>query len=645
MNRVKKYLFLLLTMLFVCTQHDLQVRADTSAQQADILFLHDTHSHLESFRTIRDGEDVQAGGFSRIKTLIDEQREKNPDTFIFDGGDFAMGTLVQTVFESEAAELRMLGHIGCDVTTLGNHEFDYRSAGLVQMLDTALQSADLTPSIVLCNVDWEAMEDKGLTQEQQMLRDVFDTYGITDYTIVEKGDLRIAVLGVFGKDALACAPTCVLEFKDASEAAKETVKEIQASEDVDMIVCVSHSGTDSKESKSEDEILAKAVPEIDLIISGHTHTSLEKPIRHGDTNIVSCGEYGKDMGALSMIRKEDGRWEVKRYELIPIDERTDRDEETDQKINAFMENVDQSYLSDFGYTCDLVLAENEVDFTPLEEISTIHEEHNLGSIIADAYQYAVENSEFFDGDPVTAAVVPSGTIRDTYTSGDITVEDVFNSFSLGIGEDGVPGYPLISVYLTGRELKTAAEIDASVSDYMTTARLYASGLYFTFNPHRMILNKVTDCYLMDEMNQRTEIEDDRLYRIICDLYSGQMLGAVTDKSFGLLSVVPKYKDGTPITDYADVIIAEEGKELKAWDAIARYMNSFEDTDGDGIGNVPLLYAEKQGRKVVDTSLNPWELIKNPNRFSIIIAGIVVLFLVIIVILLIHWRNRKTKKQF
>ena len=148
------------------------------------------------------------------------------------------------------------------------------------------------------------------------------------------------------------------------------------------------------------------------------------------------------------------------------------------------------------------------------------------------------------------------------------MEQVFNSFSLGIGADGVPGYPLISVYLTGKELKTAAEIDASVSDFMTTARLYSSGLNFTYNPNRMILNKVTDVYLDDGNGGRIELEDDKLYRVVADLYSGQMLSAVTDMSYGLLSLVPKYADGTPIEDFEDVIITENGKELKAWDAIA-----------------------------------------------------------------------------
>ena len=54
---------------------------------------------------------------------------------------------------------------------------------------------------------------------------------------------------------------------------------------------------------------------------------------------------------------------------------------------------------------------------------------------------------------IDVAVVPSGTVRDTYVPGDVTVTDVFNSFSLGIGADGVPGYPLIKVYLTGKRIK------------------------------------------------------------------------------------------------------------------------------------------------------------------------------------------------
>ena len=609
----------------------------------DIVFTHDTHSHLNTFTTVVDGLETELGGFARMNTLIEAQRAQNPDTLVIDGGDFSMGTLIQTVFETQAAELRMLGHLGCDVTTLGNHEFDYRSKGLANMLTSAQASGDAVPAMVVCNVDWDTMEAEGLTEGQQRLKDAFAAYGVSDYTVLEKGDVDIAVVGVFGKDALACAPACELKFEDPIEAVKQTVADIKANEDVDMIVCVSHSGTWEDESKSEDELLAKAVPDLDLILSGHTHTEIEEPIQHGSTYVVSCGEYGKNLGELTLTQQADGRWAMSAYELIPITSDIAVHAATQQTIDSFMDTVDTDYLARFGYTKDQVLAENDIVFSTQKDLENIHEEHNLGDIIADAYVYAVENAADYDGVPVDLAVVPSGTVRDTYARGDITVEQVFNSFSLGIGADGVPGYPLISVYLTGREIRTAAEIDASVSDFMTTARLYCSGLNFTYNPHRLLLNKVTDVCLEDD-GQRVALEDDKLYRIVADLYSGQMLSAVTDMSYGILAIVPKYADGTPITDFEDVIITENGRELKAWDSIARYMASFADTDGDGIANVPAYYSTTHGRKLVDTSRSPLALLKNPNKFTVVYAGLLAaaVLLIVLVVLLIRKLVKKAR---
>ena len=611
----------------------------------DIVFTHDTHSHLNTFTTVVDGLETELGGFARMNTLIEAQRAQKPDTLVIDGGDFSMGTLIQTVFETQAAELRMLGYLGCDVTTLGNHEFDYRSKGLANMLTSAQASGDAIPAMVVCNVDWDTMEAEGLTEGQQRLKDAFAAYGVSDYTVLEKGDVDIAVVGVFGKDALACAPTCELKFEDPIEAVKQTVADIKANEDVDMIVCVSHSGTWEDESKSEDELLAKAVPDLDLILSGHTHTEIEEPIQHGSTYVVSCGEYGKNLGELTLTQQADGRWAMSAYELIPITSDIAVHAATQQTIDSFMDTVDTDYLARFGYTKDQVLAENDIVFSTQKDLENIHEEHNLGDIIADAYVYAVENAADYDGVPVDLAVVPSGTVRDTYARGDITVEQVFNSFSLGIGADGVPGYPLISVYLTGREIRTAAEIDASVSDFMTTARLYCSGLNFTYNPHRLLLNRVTDVCLEDD-GQRVALEDDKLYRIVADLYSGQMLSAVTDMSYGILAIVPKYADGTPITDFEDVIITENGRELKAWDSIARYMASFADTDGDGIANVPAYYSTTHGRKLVDTSRSPLALLKNPNKFTVVYAGLLAaaVLLIVLVVLLIRKLVKKARHR-
>ena len=622
------------------------VKAADDTKQIDVLFTHDTHSHLDSFSTIVNGEQKEVGGFAKIKTLINEKKKEDPDTLILDGGDFSMGTLIQTVYDTEAAELRMLGYLGYDVTTFGNHEFDYRSQGLANMLKAAKSSGETLPEIVVCNVDWDSMEKAGLNDGQKQIQSAFETYGVKDYVMVQKGDVKIAVVGVFGKDALECAPTCELSFKDPVEAVKKTVEEIKKNEEADMIACVSHGGTWEDESKSEDELLAKAVPDLDLIISGHTHSELQKAIRHGNTYIVSCGEYGRNLGSLSMTQNSDGRWNLSAYELIPVSEDVKADKATQERIDALMDTVDTNYLADFGYTRKEVLAQNDVEFNSLEEMGTEHKELNLGDIMADAYVYAVENSEYYDGDPVDVAVVPSGTVRDTYTKGDITVEDVYNSFSLGIGKDGVAGYPLINAYLTGKELKLVAEVDASISDFMTTARLYCSGLNFTYNPHRMILNKVTDCYLTRADGERTEIEDDKLYHVVTDLYTGQMLGSVMKMSYGLLSLEPKDKDGNPIENLEDHAVMEGNKELKAWDAIARYMQSFDDADGDGIANVSEYYATTHDRKVEDDSKNILDLVKKPNKFTAIIVciGLIIIIIIVLIINLIRRIVRKSRKK-
>lgn len=211
---------------------------------------------------------------------------------------------------------------------------------------------------------------------------------------------------------------------------------------------------------------------------------------------------------------------------------------------------------------------------------------------------------------------------------------------------------MISVYLTGKELKLVSEIDASISDLMPAARLYTDGLCWTYNPNRMILNKVTDVYLINDQEMRVELEDDCLYRVVTDFYTSQMLSGVTDLSFGLLSIVPKHADGTPIEDYGDAIILDDDGELKAWVAIAEYMQSFADTDGDGIGNVPERYASFKGRKIVEDSKQMGDILKTPNKFFfMIVASFVILIVILIGVILLFvktgrnlYKRRKEKPE-
>ena len=245
------------------------------------------------------------------------------------------------------------------------------------------------------------------------------------------------------------------------------------------------------------------------------------------------------------------------------------------------------------------------------------------------------------------AIAPNGTIRDTVPAGNVTVWDVFNISSLGIGPDRVVGYPLVSIYLTGAELKTVAEIDVSVSSLMSAAQLYPAGIRWEYNPHRLILNRVTDVKLVGDQGEDIELDDDQLYRVVGGLYSAQMLSSVEGMSYGILNVTPKDKDGNPIEDYEEYIVYDaKGNEVKEWYALASYMESF-DKNEEGISVISDRYAEPEGRKVKveDDSLSAF--FRAPNKIAKAIYGIIaaiVIVLILIVVLITKLVKRVRKKK-
>lgn len=191
-------------------------------------------------------------------------------------------------------------------------------------------------------------------------------------------------------------------------------------------------------------------------------------------------------------------------------------------------------------------------------------------------------------------------------------------------------------YLTGKELKAVAEVDASVSNFMGVARLYCSGLEYNWNPHRLMLNRAVDIGYNDGISV-TELDDDQLYSVAADLYSCQMLGAVKDKSAGILKIEPKDADGNPITNYEDHIIYDGDKEVKAWYAVASYLDSFSDNQ------IPEYYSTIQGRKTEINSWSPTELLRQPNKIAGLAAGVVVILAAIIAGIVWGVKRKKQKK--
>ncbi len=630
-KRILSVILVLLTILSLCIiPGTAEGTAETTASdEITILFTHDLHSHLLPAANETGGGEY--GGYARLMTAIKAQKAIDPNAILVDGGDFAMGSLFQTAYPTSAIELRMMGAMGFDATTFGNHEYDYLQSGLKAMLKAAVASGDRLPEIVCANYLPPVEGQEGYDAD---LWATYNAYGVKDYTILERGGVYYVLFGIFGFDADDCAPNSGMIMEDPATKAAETVKAAVAECETKygahpVVVCLSHSGTSG--GKGEDFDLAEAVDGIDVIISGHTHTTLQRPIEVNGTLIVSAAEYGRNLGVLKLKKDGDGVT-LKSYELIPIDENVAEDADIAALVEDYKAAVESDYLSKYGFTFDQVLVNNPYTFDTVKEVYATQHESTLCNIFSDAYKRAVEQAT---GKQVDVAITAAGVIRGSLPVGQVTVSDVFNAASLGVGTEG----ELIGIYLTGKDLKNAIELDASVQPLMSSAQLFMSGAVYSFNQNRMIFNKVDYARLQRDDGTLEKIDNDKLYFVVAGMYMGQMLGSVEETSMGILTVTPRDEQGNPIavSDLVNYVVKDEnGNPLKEWYAIADYLDSME-------GDLDSRYAQPDGRKVVYKSLNPVKLLRGANIFTYIVL-VLILGLITAIVFITRAVVRKIRRK-
>lgn len=658
------FLALLLAVLCVLPVGAVAEGCTQETNVTTILFTHDLHSHFLPQSTAEGGE---SGGYARLKTVIDRERAVNPDALLVDGGDFSIGSLIQTLYTTQAAELRTMGAMGYDAVTIGNHEFDHKGVGFAEMLNSAKAAQQAAVELLL--VDARPLEDMDAYKERfgpvtpvlptlleanyapaddnpdrAFIRSAMENYGVTDCVTLERGGVTYGLFGLMGVDSDECAPTSGFTRTDAAKAAKRCVETLKG-EGAEIIVCLSHSGTGDSLASSEDEELAKAVDGIDVIVSGHTHSTLAEPLVVNDTYIVSSGPYCQNLGSLTFSWDDGGEKRLLDYRLIPIDETVAEDPEIAGIVEQWKDMVGETYLARYGLTYDEVLTRSDYDLnTPA---SAVQENNGLGTLVSDAFLWADRtlNAAYADS-PHTVSVTADGVLRANLPAGDLTAAMAFDVLSMGVGEDGTSGFPLVAVYLTGKELKAAMEVDASVTPIMPAAQLYMSGAKYAFNTKRMFFNRVYDAALTDVTFDESgtgnayEIDDNALYRVVTGMYSAQMLGTVKSKSMGLLSLEPKQANGTPVTDFADCILYDaNGNELKEWYALAAYLEQF------GEDGLPDRYAAPaNGCKKVSDSFAPGQLLAGWNGITWVVLGIVLLILALILLLIRSLRRRSGGKS-
>lgn len=576
--------------------------APAGAKTFTLLHTNDMHASFIGMGPSADytpfslNDDTTRGGYARLASLITQRtkawRAQGP-VLLLDAGDYSMGTAFSAATRETGGELHLMGKMGYDATTFGNHEFDLGPAGLGKSIGAAIKAGRI-PALVAANTSFTG-SDASLADLQRL-----SSKGvIRRYTVIERGGLRFGIFGSLGKEAMIYTNGGVTAFADATTTAKEIVKILRETEKVDVVIALSHGGVekgpDGGYNTGEDVQLARDVPGIDVVISGHSHTELnEAIIVNGHTPVVQTGRESRNLGEL-VLALDGNKLSVTSYRLLPIDDSIMGDRVIANDIEQLKKSVSAAAFASRGYSIDQPLAIAPRDLP--NTYTDIAAGTLLANLVTDSFRAATKADIGFTANGMMRAGISRGK------TGVVTVYDVFTVAPLGAGVvDPTPGSTLVTGYFTGQDLKNVLEfllIDnpAHPGEYFPRA----SGMRFNYDLKRPKFDVVTAIELGDVDRGYKAIDisgkDERLYSLTCPLMLGPIIVAIPKYTKGKLALVPKKKDGTPLTSKVDALDMPRensgyllpppgttdassaatgtgknaGREIKEWQAIMDYL--------------------------------------------------------------------------
>jgi 5'-nucleotidase len=582
-----------LTLLFIPVFLTILAQAE---KKIIILHTNDLHSRMmgyapeSAYSPLTINDDKTVGGFARIASIIKAEKKSNSGTtLVLDAGDFTMGTLFPSLETKTGFQLRLMKTMGYDVICTGNHEYEFGPEWLAAFISASVSKGEI-PSFLIGN----AVFDKKDTRDDA-LEKLFSENIIGRKMVLTKDGIKIGIFSILGKDADEVAPKAVpVTFSKQKSFTKKMVKELQG-ENCNIIICLSHSGIKEKSGEwaGEDVELAKSVRGIDLIIGGHSHTRLEQPLLVNGTPIVQTGEFGQNVGRISLTYS-DGKVKVDGYKLIPVDDRIMGDENVNKLIEEQKERINTEILNPLGmeYARKVVKAGFIIEGNDMGD----YVNSNLGPLIADAIHYYINKNSVKGAD---VSMVAAGMIFDKILPGVQTAPDIFRVMPLGSGKDNVPGYALSRLYVTGKEMKTILEILLVAGKSDPQKYCYYSGLRVEYNPDKGLLKKIKKIEILNSDGSAKNVDFSKknksLYSVTADSYMLEFIGIIKKMSFGLINVIPKDSAGNRVTDMQTAVIdmdenkagVQEGKE---WLALMEYLGSMKDTDGNGIPDIDKKYS-------------------------------------------------------
>lgn len=581
-------------------------RAWTDDGKRRIVLLHtnDLHTHLNGLGPLADytpdvpDADTTVGGLARIGSLIERERlDPRPGAGVLavDAGDFSFGTAFGALSLSEGLELKLMDAMGFTATTLGNHEMDWSPPLTAAIVRAGVPEGEGL-KIISTNLD---IPDDPSTAA---LKAEFGTRILPWTVITLDNGVKVGLFGVLGEQARKLSPHAApITVRPLAEAAEEAVASLKA-EGADVIVCLSHAGVTKGVVKGEDEQLAKKVPDIDVIVGGHTHVLLPEPTIVGETLILQAGWYGQHLGRLTLV-EEDGAFVLESWDTPAADDNVPGLPEVDALIQEAEERLSGAMFEGTTYGYQTAVATTPFDLLPLD-----FSESNLGDFVADAVRWTT--SQHDPEGPVQVVFEANGVIRDGIRKGQtgaIRAGDLIRVLPLGIGPDEELGYPMLTFYLTAAELLQAAEVIVGIAPIVADSFwLQVSGLRFEYNPSAAMLKKVGSIWLGDELDGYaaealdTSEANTTLYRVAANLYIAEMLEVLEESTNGMIAIDMKDADGnkyeTNEAAILDIDPATPGvQELKLWRTLVDYASSFPHDEATGLPVIPERYRESQDR--------------------------------------------------
>ncbi|KAK3323149.1 Metallo-dependent phosphatase-like protein [Cercophora scortea] len=368
--------------------------------------VNDVHAHLDQFSS--SGTDCTNpakgcyGGYSRIKTVIDDTRASHPDSLFLNVGDEFQGTMFFTYYGGEKIA-ETLNQLGFDGMTIGNHEFDKGDEVLGKFLE------NLTFPIISANI----------ASDNVRLNRTIKPYHIYD-------QFQLAVIGVTTETTPdISSPGKGTTFSDSVKAVQDTVDHIRATTTITRIAAITHIGYD------EDQRLARETSGLYLIMGGHSHTLLgdmagaegKYPTitrnKDGDeVFIVTAYRWGEYLGYIDVTYDDEGK--VLAYHGAPIHltNTTKQDPDLQKQVDAWRVPFQAFAQQEVGYS-------NVV----LDQSTCQTKECLLGDFICDAMLSYRLNAT--TGTPPDFALTNAGGVRATIDAGPITRGEVLTAFPFG----------------------------------------------------------------------------------------------------------------------------------------------------------------------------------------------------------------------